>query len=181
MTLLPDPTPDDVTHILRARALALAREPEVAASADAWIELIEFGLADERYAIETAFVREVHPLEDLTALPCTPPFLLGLVNVRGRILPVIDPKKFFELPERGITDLHVILLVQARGMEFGLLADSIVGVRTVSRDAIQSSLPTLTGIRAEYLLGVTAERLVILAAERIAADPRIIIDEEVDT
>ena len=43
------------------------------------------------------FVREVYPLKDYTPLPCTPPFVLGLVNVRGQIISVIDIKKFFDI------------------------------------------------------------------------------------
>lgn len=179
MTILSTDT-DAVARILRDRARTLAREAEPVPPPATLIELIEFGLADERYALETVFVREVHPLEELTPLPCTPAFWRGVVNIRGRILPVIDLKRFFDLPETGITDLHLILLVETHDLTFGLLADRITGVRSLARDTIQTSLPTLTGIRAEYLLGVTAERLVILDAERLAADRRIIVDEEVD-
>ena len=95
----------------------------------------------------------MHPLRDLTPLPCTPPFVLGIVNVRGRILPVLDLKKFFDLPEQGLTDLHRIILVSGNDLELGLLADVIVGVRSVPADSLQPSLPTLTGIRADYLKG----------------------------
>ena len=119
-------------------------------------------------------------MEELTPVPCTPAFIRGLVNVRGRIFPVIDLKKFFDLPEQGITDLHRILLVQTADMEFGLLADTIAGVRKIPLAAIQPSLPTLTGIRAEYLRGVTADRLVILDAAALLGDRRIIVHEEVD-
>lgn len=169
------------TAVLRARAKALAREPEARHGADGGLEVIEFTLAHEHYALEAGYVREVHPLENLTPLPGTPPFVLGLVNVRGRIHPVISLKRFFDLPEPGITDLHRFLLVQVADMEFGLLADAIVGVRGIPTDTIQPSLPTLTRIRAEYLKGVTAERLVILDAAAIASDRRIIVHEEVET
>jgi len=172
---------NEKSEILRARAKALAREPENRQAVAAALDVIEFGLAHERYAIEASYVREVHPLEDLTPLPGTPPFVAGIVNVRGRILPVIDIKKFFDLPEPGITDAHKILLVYAEEMEFGILADTVAGVRSIPMDAIQPSLPTLTGIRAEYLKGVTAERLVILDAARILADRKIIVHEEVET
>jgi len=168
------------SEILRARAKALAREPETRQTAVAALEVIEFGLAHERYALEAVYVREVQPLEDLTPLPGTPPFVAGIVNVRGRILPVIDIRKFFDLPEPGITDAHMILLVHTAEMELGILADTVAGVRSIPFDAIQSSLPTLTGLREEYLKGVTAERLVILDAARILADRRIIVQEEVE-
>jgi purine-binding chemotaxis protein CheW len=92
--------------------------------------------------------------------------------VRGRIVPVIDLKKFFGLPDHGITDLHRIILVEGHGLELGLLADAAVGVRSIPADSLQSSLPTLTGIRRQYLKGVTAERLVVLDVARILADPK---------
>jgi len=170
----------DAKQILRARAQALARCPQPAPAAETLLELLEFHLAQERYAVETRYVREVCPFKELTPLPCTPPFVLGIVNVRGRILPVFDLKKFFDLPETGITDLHRIILVRGNDLELGLLADVVVGVRSIPADSLQPSLPTLTGIRGDYLKGVTAERLVVLDLARILADPKIIVHEEVE-
>ena len=95
------PGADQTKRILRERALALAAEPgETQTLADS-IEVVEFLLAHERYAVESSYVREVYPLENLTPLPCTPGFVLGIVNLRGEILSVIDLKKFFDLPEKG--------------------------------------------------------------------------------
>ena len=171
---------NNARQILRARAQALARTPERAPVAGASLEVLEFRLAKERYALENRWVQEVCPLKELTPLPCTPPFVLGIVNVRGRILPVLDLKKFFDLPEQGLTDLHRIILVRGNDLELGLLADAIVGVRSIPADSLQPSLPTLTGIRGNYLKGVTAERLVVLDLARILADPKIIVHEEVE-
>lgn len=168
------------THILRERALALAREPEIGQASAATLDVIEFALAYERYALETTFTREVHPLENLTPLPGTPSFMAGIVNLRGHILAVIDIKKFFDLPEQGITDAHQIMRVQVGEVEVGILADTVVGVRAIPLDMIQSSLPTLKGLREDYLKGVTAEGLVILDVARILTDPRIYVNEEVD-
>jgi purine-binding chemotaxis protein CheW len=170
----------DAAQILRARAKALARPSEHAPASASLLEILEFRLAQECYALETRYVHEVYPLKDLTPLPCTPPFVLGIVNVRGRILPVFDLKKFFDLPEQGVTDLHRIILLEDNGVELGLLADAVVGVRSIPADSVQPSLPTLTGIRSEYLKGVTAERLVVLDVARILADPKIIVHDEVD-
>jgi purine-binding chemotaxis protein CheW len=171
----------EADRILLGRAQALARPPLGAPAAGTMLELLEFRLAAERYALESRHVQEVHPLRELTPLPCTPPFILGIVNVRGRILPVIDLKKFFELPERGVTDLHRIILVRGQGLEVGLLADVIIGVRSVAAETLQPSLPTLTGIRADYLKGISEERLVVLDLDRLLADPKIIVHEDVDS
>jgi purine-binding chemotaxis protein CheW len=170
---------NEAERILHGRARALARTPRRASAEGVMLEVLEFRLASERYAVESRLVQEVHPLRDLTPLPCTPPFVLGIVNVRGRILPVLDLKKFFDLPERGLTDLHRIILVRGNDLELGLLADVIVGVRSVEADNLQPSLPTLTGIRADFLKGVSDERLVVLDLHRILLDPKIIVHEEV--
>ncbi|HEX4134436.1 MAG TPA: chemotaxis protein CheW [Bryobacteraceae bacterium] len=170
----------DDEQILRTRARELARPQQISAPAGATLELAEFALAQERYALETRWVREISAFRDLTPLPCCPSFVRGIVNVRGRIVPVFDIRKFFDLPEKGLTDLHRIILVGNSDLELGLLADTIIGIRSIPLSLLQGSLPTLTGIRADYLKGVTAERLIVLDLARILADPRIIVHEEVD-
>jgi len=170
---------DDPKEILRLRARALARTA-VAPSEGTLLELIEFRLAQERYAVEGCHVQEVCTLGELTPLPCTPPFVRGIVNVRGRIVPVLDLKRFFDLSEEGLTDLHRIILVRRHDLELGLLADVVTGLRSLPMESLQPSLPTLTGIRGDYLKGVTADGLVVLDLVRILADPRILVEEEVE-
>jgi len=167
--------------VLRERARALARVPAPATAASAVLEVVEFSLGQENYAIEGCYVREVSPLKDLTPLPCTPPFIRGIVNVRGRILPVLDLKRFLDLPDKGITDLHCIIFVRDHDLELGLLADAIGRVGSVPVDGLASSLPTLTGIYERYMKGVTAERLIVLDIERILRDPKLIVHEEVES
>lgn len=165
--------------ILKARARALAREPLSEEAAGECLEVLEFLLAYERYGIEMSWVRETLPLKELTPVPCTPPFVAGLINVRGRIVSVIDIKRFFDLPQRGLTDLNRVIVLQEGGMEFGILADAVSGVRTVPLAELHPSLPTLTGIREEYLKGVTGERLVVLDGGKLLNDRKIVVHEEI--
>lgn len=175
------PGPEKTKEILKARARALAREAKAEPEAADAIEVIEFVVAQERYAVESAHVREIYPLHELTPLPCTPPFVLGIVNVRGQILSVIDIKKFFDLPEKGLTDLDKVIVLRSQSMEFGVLADLIAGTRVIPVRELQASLPTLTGIREEYLRGVTADRTVILDAGKLLSDPKIVVHEQAAT
>ncbi len=105
------PNAEETRRILKARAQALAREPAKTEAAAEHIEVIEFFLAYERYAVESRYVREVTPLDNLTPLPCAPAFVLGIVSVRGEIISVIDIKKFFELPEPGLTNLNRVIVL----------------------------------------------------------------------
>jgi len=172
------PAVEEVRRILKSRAKALAQEPPEKEGSENSIQVVTFLLAYEDYGIDSSYVREVCPLKELVPLPGTPPFVLGVTSVRGQILSVIDLKKFFELPDRGLTDLNKVIVVRADFMEFGILADAILGTRSIPLAEIQPSLATLTGIRADYLRGVTKDRLVVLDAARIVSDPRITVHEE---
>lgn len=171
------PSAEVRARVLKARARVLAREPEVTAAPQDQLAVVEFLLAHETYALESTFVREVYPLRDLTSLPGTPGFVVGIVNVRGQIVSIIDLKRLFGLPSVGLTDLNKVIVLHNQDMELGLLADAVLGVRRISLQEIRAPLPTLTGIHAEYLRGVTRDRMVILDVVRILADPRIIVNE----
>jgi purine-binding chemotaxis protein CheW len=143
------------------------------------LEVVEFLLAGEHYAIESTAVREVHPVRELTPLPCTPPFVPGIMNVRGQILAVVDLRPFFDLPMPGLTDLNKVVILRAGDMELGILADAVIGMRVVRREEIQPPPPTFTGLRTDYLHGVTVEGLIVLDTGKIATDSRIVVHEEV--
>lgn len=173
------PAAEKAKQILRARAEELARESPKTPAPQAFLEVVAFQLANETYALETSWVREVYPLKEFTPLPGTPPFVLGLINARGELLAVIDIKKFYDLPEEGLTDLNKVIVVASEGMQLGILADVVLGVQSVPVESLQPSLPTLTGIRAEYLRGVTRERVVVLDAGKLLSRMRIAEQEEV--
>jgi purine-binding chemotaxis protein CheW len=169
----------ETRSILKARALSLAAEPEIKGDSTAITELIEFNLATEVYGIESSFVREVYPLKEFTPLPGVPSFILGIVNVRGQILPVVDLKKFFNLPVEGIGELNKIIILHNELMEFGILADEISGIKIISSEDILPVPPTVTGIGERYLKGVTKDRLIILSAENLLSDKNIVVNDEV--
>ncbi|WP_332674053.1 chemotaxis protein CheW [Aromatoleum sp.] len=171
------PSPAARGAVLEARARALAVPPP--AAADASIEVLEFVLADERHAIESAWIREVVPLRELTVLPGTPAFVLGIIHLRGEILSVLDVRKFFGLARKGLTDLDKAIVLDDDKMRFGVLADRILGIRRIPVVDVQPPLPTLSVIRPDYLLGVTRGRTVILDGRKLLADPSIAVAEEV--
>lgn len=165
-------------RILKERAGKLAAVSEGAAADADSRQVAVFTLDRELYGFELEAIREVCPMQDLLTLPGVPDFVLGIINVRGQIVSIVNLKKFFELPEKGLTDLNRVIILKHGEMEFGILADGIEGVRRVSFTGLQTTLPTLTGIRAEYLKGVTAERIIILDAYKILSDPAIIVHQK---
>jgi len=174
------PGGEEAEAILKSRARVLAEPPASAGQNEERVDVLEFLLANETYAIETSFIAETFPLTDFTPLFCTPPFVLGIINVRGRIVSIVDMRRFFDLPIVGLANLNRVIIVRDGKMEFGILADSIVGIRSLLRQELQPSLPTLTGIRDEFLAGVTGDRLALLDMGKILADKRLVVHEEVE-
>ncbi len=173
------PPPGEKKRLLKQRAQKLAREQVREERTGEALEVVEFLLAFERYAFASSFIREVYRLRDLTPLPGTPPFVAGIVNVRGRIISAIDLKKFFDLPEKGLGDFNKLIILMSEDRELGILTDAIVGNRTVHPEDLQPSLPTLTGIREEYLQGIAGGRLVVLDAKKILQDRRLVVEDQV--
>jgi purine-binding chemotaxis protein CheW len=173
------PSLEETRSILKKRAFALAQEPKKDESTQNYLEIVEFRLSQEIYGIESAFVREVYPLKDLTTLPCTPSFVLGIINVRGQILSVIDLKNYFNLPEKGLGNLNKVIILHSYSMEFGILADTILGTYSIPLESIQTLPHTVTGIGAEYLKGVTEGGVIILDAAKVLGDEKMIVHQEV--
>lgn len=170
--------PEAVAAVLQERARRLAGEQQDGRTGEN-IEILVFQLAWESYAVETEFVREVYPLKDLTQVPCTPAFVLGIVNLRGELCPVIELKRLFGLPEAGITNATSAVILHDSAMEFGLLADVIVGVQNLDMVDLQPPPTIFSGINATFLRGVTKDRLAVLDARNILAHPALIVNEQV--
>ena len=168
--------PAERKRILHERARALAEEPR-AEEPGPRIETVEFLLAGERYAVEMRFVREVAFLRDFTPLPCTPRAVLGVLHLRGEVVSIVDLRAFFEHPRGGISDLNRIVILSSPDLELGILTDAIAGVRVLSAEALRSPPATFTGLRREYLMGVTADGTAVLDAGRILSDRSLIVND----
>ncbi|HLP58214.1 MAG TPA: chemotaxis protein CheW, partial [Candidatus Deferrimicrobium sp.] len=98
-------------QILAERARQLARVEIAGEKEECPLEVVEFRLANENYALECRYIREVFFLKSLTPIPGAPDFVLGILNLRGQIVSVIDLAKFFELPAQGLNEpMWVIVL-----------------------------------------------------------------------
>ncbi|MEX2191717.1 MAG: chemotaxis protein CheW [Bacteroidota bacterium] len=170
--------PEETRDLLKQRARVLALKDDHEIVQQEHREIIVFRLGGETYGIETEFVREVYPLKDYTALPGTPSFVLGIMNVRGQIVSVIDLRKFFGLPEKGLGELNKVIILSSDRMEFGILTDVVEGtVSVVLKDVVEVP-PGVIEIGVQYLKGVTKDRVILLDAESIVNDEKMIVNEE---
>lgn len=167
-----DPPPERARAIMDARARALARAPERAQSAGR-IEVVEFSLARERYAIEARFVREVFTLAGFTPVPGTPEFIMGVTNLRGLVLAIVDLRRLFNVGVGGLPDQSRVIVLGVERPEFGILADEARGPTSLGLDDLLVPPNEISGIERSCLRGMTNEAVVIFDGAKLIADERL--------
>lgn len=160
-------------RILNERAERLRRPSSDESSSSGFIDVLFFQLSGEDYGIESKYVNAVQPLDELTALPGIPAFILGIVNLRGRIVSVVDLRKLFDLPQRGLSDQDRVVVISDGQIELALLANVIVGISAIGPESVGEPLATFTGFRRELLKGMTRERVAILDGARLLSDEHL--------
>ena len=134
------------------------------------LQLVSFGLADEVYGIEITKVREIILISEITQIPQTPHYVKGLINLRSTVIPVIDLRSFFGLPEGEKTDESRIMVLQAGGKTVGIMVDAVSEVLRVKKDQIVPPPPTVAGLGREYITGLVKldkQLLILLNTEKI--------------
>ena len=164
--------------ILKERAQKLSDIRETESLNEAGIEVLKFELANEIFAIEIKYIKEVLPIKEITELPLKEGFVLGVINLRWQIISVLDIRKLYGIPERGISNLNRVIVLKNDRIEFGILADNIIDVTKILSCSIQESFTGVDEVRKEYLLGVTPDRVVIIDAIKILNDRKIIINNK---
>ncbi|MGB9682136.1 MAG: chemotaxis protein CheW [bacterium] len=126
-------------------------------------QLVVFSLLEENYGIDIYKVQEIIQYREITYVPKAPPFVKGVINLRGKIIPVIDLKERFGLAEKEINTDTRIIVVEIASQTVGLIVDSVTEVLRISTSNIEPP-PPVTTIEADFIEGVGKldERLIII-------------------
>jgi purine-binding chemotaxis protein CheW len=170
-------SPEAARALMDERARALARAPTDSRTAGETLEIITFALGRERYAIETRFVREVTRLVDFTPVPGAPEFVLGVTNLRGDVLAIVDLRKFFRVADRGVTDLSRVLVLGTGEAELGILADVVESIDRLPVAEALTAPEAVTGIGGVFLRGVTRDALIVLDGGALLSNERLFVDQ----
>lgn len=127
-------------------------------------QLVSFRLADEEYGIEITKIREIILITEITRVPQTPHYVKGLINLRSTVIPVIDLRTRFDLPEAEATDESRIMVLNVGSKTVGIVVDAVSEVLRVSHEDIAPPPPTVAGLGREYLTGLVKldDRLLIM-------------------
>lgn len=117
-------------------------------------KFLTFFLDDEEYGLAILKVREIIRLLPITRVPRTPEAVRGVINLRGKVIPVIDLRMRFGLPEGEHTERTCIVVVQANGVEFGVVVDAVSEVVDVAAADIEEAPDLGAQVSTDFLLGI---------------------------
>lgn len=148
------------------------------------LKVIVFTLAHEQYGVEVDKVKTIERIVPMTRVPKTPAFVKGVINLRGVVVPVIDLRGRFNLPETELTNDSRIIIVAVGELEVGLIVDSASDVVDVNEDSIVDPPEVVGGIKAKYLRGVakihTDQLLVMLNLQEVLNKKEIVQLESIE-
>lgn len=132
---------------------------------------LTFKLGKEEFGLGILKVLEINGIMDITAIPRMPPFMKGVINIRGKVVPVIDLRLKFGLPEAAYTEQTCIILVNVRH-EIGVIVDTVSEVLDVAEDKIDPPPAFNQTIDSSFILGlgkVGEDIKILLDIDRILA------------
>lgn len=162
--------------ILDERATFLAQAPLATKKRQNQLDILELVISNEHFAFEARFVREACKMGTVTPLPNSPDFVVGLMNFRGQILPLLDLRKFLELSAREISNEMMVVVIQLDQAQAGIVVDQIVGINSIAEASLQSPKQLVNSTLAPLLRGVRQDMLAVLDVNALFNDPRLIVE-----
>jgi purine-binding chemotaxis protein CheW len=137
------------------------------------LQLVSFNLADEVFGIDILKVREINRMVDITRVPNSPPYVEGIINLRGRVIPILDLRAKFGLPRKAVDKTTRIIVVEISGSIVGFIVDAVSEVFRILKNITEPPPDVVAGVDSEYItaVGKLEDRLLILLdLDKVFAD-----------
>ena len=142
--------------------------------ADTTLQMVTFQLGAENYGINIMDVKEIYSIQEVRDIPNAPPYVEGIFNLRGDIIPVINLHKRFHIKKAELSEdeslLSGFIIINLDGMQLGVIIDKVLRVVSIEQGQIQPPPQMITGIGTEYIQGVIHQDdgyLIILDIRRL--------------
>ncbi len=127
-------------------------------------QLVSFKLGNEEYAVDILKVQEINRLTEITSVPNAPSYLEGVINLRGKVIPVINLRKKFGLADKDMDSHSRVMILDIRGITTGVIVDAVSEVLRINTDTVEPPPPMAASMSADYIKGIAKleQRLIIL-------------------
>ncbi|UCC45265.1 MAG: chemotaxis protein CheW [Candidatus Zixiibacteriota bacterium] len=155
-----------------------AKNESTSAADDNELQLVSFKIGSEEFGVDILKVQEINRMVDITRVPQAPHYVQGVINLRGKVIPVVDLRKRFNLEVQEHDKNTRIIVVDIGGTIMGMIVDAVSEVLRLTAGTIEPPPEIVTGINAEYIKGVAKleDRLLIFLDLSKVID----VDEMVD-
>jgi purine-binding chemotaxis protein CheW len=147
---------------------------EASAVKEEVLQFVTFTLHSEEYAVDILSVQEINRITEITKVPNSPPYVEGVVNLRGKVIPVINLRNKFGFEDKAIDDTSRIIIMDIQGITYGVIVDLVSEVLRVQSDTVEPTPPMSSDANSKFIKGLVKldDRLIILI------DIDNLIDEE---
>ena len=128
------------------------------------LQLVTFSIGEEEFGVDILSVQEIIRMMDITKVPRAPEFVEGVINLRGKVIPIIDLRRRFGLQPKEHDKHTRIIVIEINTMIVGFVVDSVSEVLRIPASTVEPPPPVVAGLEAEYISGVgkLEDRLLIL-------------------
>ncbi|MBI4804131.1 MAG: chemotaxis protein CheW [Desulfovibrio sp.] len=128
------------------------------------MQLVTFSIGEEEFGVDILKVQEIIRMMEITKVPRAPEFVEGVINLRGKVIPIIDLRRRFGLSARGHDKHTRIIVIEINNMIVGFVVDSVSEVLRIPSSTVEPPPPVVSGMESEYISGVgkLEDRLLIL-------------------
>lgn len=127
------------------------------------LQLVSFNIGSEEFGVDILKVQEINRMVEITRVPQAPPYVEGVINLRGKVIPIVDLRKRFNIEEREYDKNTRIVVVDISGNIMGMVVDSVSEVLRLPANTIEPPPEIVASINSEYIKGVAKleDRLLI--------------------
>ena len=143
---------------------------------------LTFVLGSEEYGIEIIKVREIIGIMDITTVPQTPEYMKGVINLRGKVIPIIDLRLKFSMQEEEHTKETCVVVVEVNHLQIGIIVDSVSEVQNINGSEIEDSPELGQGIDTNFIMGmgkVKEKIIILLDIEKVLSSEELEMVEQV--
>jgi purine-binding chemotaxis protein CheW len=128
------------------------------------LQLVTFNISNEEFGIDILRVQEIIRTMEITKVPRSPDFVEGVINLRGKVIPIIDLRKKFNMESHEHDNQTRIIVVELQGMVVGFVVDGVSEVLRIKSSTVEPPPPVVSGVDSEFISGVgkLEDRLLIL-------------------
>jgi purine-binding chemotaxis protein CheW len=128
------------------------------------LQLVTFSLNQEIYAVDILNVQEINRITEITKVPNAANYVEGVINLRGKVIPVINLRKKFGLYDKDIDESSRTIIIEIQGVTYGLMVDSVSEVLRIPSDIVEPPPPMAVSMTSSFIKGIAKleNRLIIL-------------------